>query len=61
MAEITKFQEMNGCAGCKQADENFPQGKSAEDYGEGANFWCNVFKKGVATKYGCSCPSWESN
>ncbi|MBU2591148.1 MAG: hypothetical protein KKC21_03900 [Nitrospinae bacterium] len=57
MAEISKFQAMNGCSGCKQADGSAPQG---EDISE-ADFWCSIFKKAVITKDGCSCPSWESD
>ena len=57
MAEITKFQEMNGCSACKHTSEKDPEGKDAASYG--ANFWCKAFGKPVNSKDGSACPSWE--
>jgi len=57
MAEITKFQEMNGCSACKHTSEKDAEGKDAASYG--ANFWCNHLGKPVNSKDGAACPSWE--
>lgn len=57
MAEITKFQEMNGCSACKHAADTSSDGKPASSYGKG--FWCNQFGKAVDSKDGASCSSWE--
>ncbi len=57
MAEITKFQQMNGCSACKHAAQSDPQGKSAAEYGKG--FWCNKLSKAVDSKEGSNCSEWE--
>ncbi len=57
MAEITKFQEMNGCSACKHAAQQDSGGKPASSYGTG--FWCKKLNKGVNSKDGASCQSWE--
>lgn len=57
MAEITKFQEMNGCSACKHAAEQNPEGKSAAALG--GSFWCTHFNKAVNSKDGSACTSWE--
>ncbi len=57
MAEITRFQTMNGCAACKHTTEADPQGKQAAAYGK--SYWCRPLAKPVDAKDGAQCPSWE--
>ncbi len=56
MAEITQFQKMNGCSGCKHASDTDPQGKPAASCGKG--FWCKHLNKAVDSKDGTSCANW---
>ena len=57
MAEISRFQQMNGCSACEHAASADPGGKSAGTYG--AAFWCNRLGKPVETKDGATCPEWK--
>jgi hypothetical protein len=57
MAEITKFQQMNGCSACKHAAEKDPSGTAAATLG--GSFWCGEFSKTVNSKDGAECPKWE--
>jgi len=57
MAEISKFQEMNGCSACKHAADEDGEGKSAAAHG--ASFWCKNFSKAVDSKDGSACSAWE--
>ncbi len=56
MAEVTKFQEMNGCSACKFAAQADKGGKPASSYGKG--FWCNSLEKPVDPKEGAQCQTW---
>lgn len=57
MAEISKFQQMNGCGACKNAMQKDADGKDASSYG--AAFWCGKLSKPVQVKDGASCEGWE--
>jgi hypothetical protein len=57
MAEITKFQEMNGCSACTHASDEDAEGKSAAAHG--ASFWCGKAGKPVDSKDGSACSDWE--
>ncbi len=56
MADLTKFQQMNGCSACKNSAPQDPSGKPASTYGKG--FWCKKQGKAVDSKDGGSCPDW---
>ncbi len=56
MADMKKFQEMNGCSACKHATSASPDGKLAAAHGKG--FWCAALGKAVDTKDGAACPRW---
>ncbi len=57
MAEITKFQQMNGCSACKYTAGKDPEGNSTSTYGKG--FWCSSLNKAVDSGDGVACASWE--
>lgn len=57
MAEVTKFQSMNGCSACKHIAPADKDGKPASDFGKG--FWCKQFEKPVDSKDGAQCEKWE--
>jgi hypothetical protein len=57
MAEISRFQQMNGCSACVHASNKDPNGREAGSYG--ANFWCLKLDKAVHTKDGAACPEWK--
>jgi hypothetical protein len=57
MAEVTKFQAMNGCSACKHAAQTDPDGRSPAEEGKG--FWCQVLGKAVDSKDGAQCEKWE--
>ncbi len=57
MADIAKFQQMNGCSACRHAAAEDPQGNSAASLGK--SFWCPRFEKPVDAKDGATCPAWE--
>jgi hypothetical protein len=57
MAEVTKFQSMNGCSACKHTAPVDKDGKPASDFGKG--FWCKQFEKPVDSKDGAQCEKWE--
>ena len=56
MAEITKFQQMNGCSVCKRSKPRVVEGMLAAVSGKG--FWCNHVNKAVDSKEGAACPEW---
>lgn len=56
MAEVTKFQEMNGCSACKHAAPADGDGTAASSYGKG--FWCKPLGKPVDSKDGARCGTW---
>jgi hypothetical protein len=57
MAEVTKFQMMNGCSACKHAAPADKDGKTAASYGK--VFWCKLLEKPVDAKDGTQCEKWE--
>jgi hypothetical protein len=57
MAEITRFQQMNGCSACVHAAQADPQGKPAAAYGAG--FWCVQLGRPVESKDGAACTQWK--
>jgi hypothetical protein len=56
MAEVTKFQEMNGCSACMHAAEGDPAGTPASAHGKG--FWCKPLARAVDSKDGGHCEKW---
>lgn len=55
MAEITRFQRINGCSVCKQAKHKKEDERRAAEPGK---FWCKHLNKTVDWKEGAACLEW---